>query len=133
MMYNREGGYWEKVRSYYLAGNSPAPPPAHRVHGITTNAVGGLINLTLCYFQPVGVVRWRRRRVLVKVTWPVSKRVFLFNEGHLTSTGAPSSGAPLPRAENNKWVKLVSPSSILVVLPCSRWAGGGAGLFPGRQ
>ena len=41
MIYNREGGYWEKVRSYYLPGNSSVSPPAHRAHGIATNAEGG--------------------------------------------------------------------------------------------
>ena len=51
MMYYREGGFGEKVRSYYLPGNTPAPPPAHRAHGSTSNAVEGLINLTHLLFS----------------------------------------------------------------------------------
>ena len=55
MLYNWEGGYWEKVRSYCLLGNSPAPPPAHRAHRITTNAEEELINLTHLLFSARGV------------------------------------------------------------------------------
>ena len=51
MMYNREGGYREKVRSYYLPGNSPAPPPAHRAYGSTTNAEEEQVNLTHLLFS----------------------------------------------------------------------------------
>ena len=54
MMYNREGGYREKVRSYYLPGNTPAPPPAHRAHGSTSNAAEELINLTHLLFSARG-------------------------------------------------------------------------------
>ena len=54
MMYNREGGYSEKVRSYYLPGNTPAPPPAHRAHGSTSNAAEELINLTHLLFSARG-------------------------------------------------------------------------------
>ena len=54
MVYNREGGCWEKDRSYCLPGNSPAPPPAHRTHGITTNAEEELINLTHLLFSARG-------------------------------------------------------------------------------
>ena len=52
--------YSEEVRSYNLPGNSPAPPPEHRAHGSTTNLEEEQVNLTLCYFHPVGVVRQRR-------------------------------------------------------------------------
>ena len=41
MMYNREGGFGEKVRSYYLPGNSPAPPPAHRAYVREHQQCGG--------------------------------------------------------------------------------------------
>ena len=54
MMYNREEGYREKVGSYYLPGNTPAPPPAHRAHGSTSNAVEELINLTHLLFSARG-------------------------------------------------------------------------------
>ena len=54
MMYNREGGFGEKVRSYYLPGNTPAPPPAHRAHGSTSNAAEELINLTHLLFSARG-------------------------------------------------------------------------------
>ena len=54
MMYNREEGYREKVRSYYLPGNTPAPPPAHRAHGSTSNAAEELINLTHLLFSARG-------------------------------------------------------------------------------
>ena len=54
MMYNREGGYREKVRSYYLPGNTPAPPPAHRAYGSTSNAAEELINLTHLLFSARG-------------------------------------------------------------------------------
>ena len=40
-MYNREGGYREKVRSYYLPGNTPAPPQEHRAYRSTSNAAAG--------------------------------------------------------------------------------------------
>ena len=52
MMYTREGGYTEEDRSYYIPGNSPAPPTAHRAHRSTTNAFGGQVNLTLVIFIP---------------------------------------------------------------------------------
>ena len=76
MMYNREGGYREKVRSYYLPGNTPAPPQEHRAYGSTSNAAEELINLTHLLFSA-------RRGwcaagggggVPVEVTWPSSKR-----------------------------------------------------------
>ena len=54
MMYNREGGFGEKVRSYYLPGNTPAPPPAHRAYGSTSNAAEELINLTHLLFSACG-------------------------------------------------------------------------------
>ena len=54
MMYNREGGFGEKVRSYYLPGNTPAPPPAHRAYGSTSNAAEELINLTHLLFSARG-------------------------------------------------------------------------------
>ena len=54
MMYNREGGFGEKVRSYYLPGNTPAPPPEHRAHGSTSNAAEELINLTHLLFSARG-------------------------------------------------------------------------------
>ena len=54
MMYYREGGFGEKVRSYYLPGNTPAPPPAHRAHGSTSNAAEELINLTHLLFSARG-------------------------------------------------------------------------------
>ena len=53
-MYNREGGFGEKIRSYYLPGNTPAPPPAHRAHGSTSNAAEELINLTHLSFSACG-------------------------------------------------------------------------------
>ena len=53
-MYNREGGFGEKVRSYYLPGNTPAPPPAHRAYGNTSNAAEELINLTHLLFSACG-------------------------------------------------------------------------------
>ena len=55
MMYNREGGYREKVRSYYLPGNSPAPPPVHCAYGSTTNAEEEQVNLTHFLFSARGV------------------------------------------------------------------------------
>ena len=60
MLFNGEGGYSDEVRSYYLPGYSPAPPPEHRVHVSTTNAEEKQVNLTLCYFHPAGVVLRRR-------------------------------------------------------------------------
>ena len=54
MMFDREGGYREKVRSYYLPGNTPAPPQEHRAHGSTSNAVEELINLTHLLFSARG-------------------------------------------------------------------------------
>ena len=51
MVYNREGGCWEKVRSYCLPGNSPAPPPVHCAHGIIINAEEELINLAHLLFS----------------------------------------------------------------------------------
>ena len=71
MMYNREGGFGEKVRSYYLPGNTPAPPPAHRAHGSTSNAAEELINLTHLLFS---ARRGGGGGVPVEVTWPSSKR-----------------------------------------------------------
>ena len=54
MMYNRGDGYREKIRSYYLPGNSPAPFPAH---GSTSNARGADKFDPCCYFHPVRLVR----------------------------------------------------------------------------
>ena len=54
MMYNREGGFGEKVRSYYLPGNTPAPPQEHRAYGSTSNAAEELINLTHLLFSACG-------------------------------------------------------------------------------
>ena len=54
MMFDREGGYRGKVRSYYLPGNTPAPPQEHRAHGSTSNAVEELINLTHLLFSARG-------------------------------------------------------------------------------
>ena len=54
MMFDREGGYRGKVRSYYLPGNTPAPPPAHRAYGSTSNAAEELINLTHLLFSARG-------------------------------------------------------------------------------
>ena len=51
MMYNREVGYREKVRSYYLPGNSPSPPPAHSAYGSSTNAEEEQVNLTHLLFS----------------------------------------------------------------------------------
>ena len=48
VMFDGEGGYSEEVSSYYLPGNSPAPPPEHRAHRSTSNAEEEQINLTLC-------------------------------------------------------------------------------------
>ena len=53
-MYNREGGFGENVRSYYLPGNSPAPPPAHPAYGSTTNAEEEQVNLTHLLFSACG-------------------------------------------------------------------------------
>ena len=50
MIYNREGGYREKVEVINYQEIAP-PPQAHRAHGSTTNADGGQVNLTLCCFQ----------------------------------------------------------------------------------
>ena len=54
MMFDREGGYREKVRSYYLPGNTPAPPQEHRAYGSTSNAAEELINLTHLLFSARG-------------------------------------------------------------------------------
>ena len=54
MMFDREGGYRGKVRSYYLPGNTPAPPQEHRAYGSTSNAVEELINLTHLLFSARG-------------------------------------------------------------------------------
>ena len=51
MIYNREGGYREKVEVINYQEIAPPPPQAHRAHGSTTNADGGQVNLTLCCFQ----------------------------------------------------------------------------------
>ena len=71
MMYNREGGFGEKVRSYYLPGNTPAPPPEHRAYGSTSNAAEELINLTHLLFSARG--GGALPVVPVEVTWPSSK------------------------------------------------------------
>ena len=100
MMFDREGGYREKDRSYYLPGNTPAPPPEHRAYGSTSNAVEELINLTHLLFSARG-------------------------------GGAPpvvEEGVPVEVT----WVKLISSSAALLVLPYARCSGGGAGVFPGR-
>ena len=55
MMFDREGGDREKVRSYYLPGNTPAPPQEHRAYGSTSNAAEELINLTHLLFSACGV------------------------------------------------------------------------------
>ena len=72
MMYNREGGYRAKVRSYYLPGNTPAPPPAHRAHGSTSNAAEELINLTHLLFSACGggAPPVEEGGVPIVVTWP---------------------------------------------------------------
>ena len=72
MMYNREGGYRENVRSYYLPGNTPAPPPAHRAHGSTSNAAEELINLTHLLFSARGggAPPVEEGGVPIVVTWP---------------------------------------------------------------
>ena len=54
MMFDIEGGYREKVRSYYLPGNTPAPPQEHRAYGSTSNAAEELINLTHLLFSACG-------------------------------------------------------------------------------
>ena len=54
MMFDREGGYRGKVRSYYLPGNTPAPKPEHRAYGSTSNAAEELINLTHLLFSARG-------------------------------------------------------------------------------
>ena len=54
MMFDIEGGYREKVRSYYLPGNTPAPPQEHRAYGSTSNAAEELINLTHLLFSARG-------------------------------------------------------------------------------
>ena len=51
VMFNGEGGFSEEVRSYYLPGNSHAPPPEHRVRGSTTNAEEEQVNLTHLLFS----------------------------------------------------------------------------------
>ena len=107
MMFDIEGGYREKVRSYYLPGNTPAPPQEHRAYGSTSNAAEELINLTHLLFSARG-----------GGAPPVEEGGYL-----LRLHGPP---------ENNKWVKLISSSAALLVLPCARCAGGGAGVFPGR-
>ena len=76
MMYNREGGFGEKVRSYYLPGNTPAPPQEHRAYGSTSNAAEELINLTHLLFSARGggAPPVEEGGVPVEVTWPSSKR-----------------------------------------------------------
>ena len=54
MMFDLEGGYREKVRSYYLPGNTPAPPQEHRAYGSTSNVAEELINLTHLLFSARG-------------------------------------------------------------------------------
>ena len=72
MMYNKGNGNREKIRSYYLPGNSPAPPPAHRAYGSTTNAEVELINLTHLLFSArgSGAPPEVEEGALVEVTWP---------------------------------------------------------------
>ena len=82
-MYNREGGFGEKVRSYYLPGNTPAPPQEHRAYGSTSNAAEELINLTHLLFSARG-----GGAPPVEEGGSVQFWV-LFEEGHVTSTGTP--------------------------------------------
>ena len=84
MMFDLEGGYREKVRSYYLPGNTPAPPQEHRAYGSTSNAAEELINLTHLLFSARG-----GGAPPVEEGGYCSKRAFLFEEGHVTSTGTP--------------------------------------------
>ena len=84
-MYNRGDGNREKVRSYYLPGNSPAPPLAHRAHGSTINMEEGLTNLTHLLFSARGSGA-PEEGVPVEVKWPSLKRNTLFDMGHVTFT-----------------------------------------------
>ena len=72
MMFDIEGGYREKVRSYYLPGNTPAPPQEHRAYGSTSNAAEELINLTHLLFSARGggAPPVEEGGVPIVVTWP---------------------------------------------------------------